>query len=96
MEVAQTPPTGSCCERGGGVHCGKNHPGVRACLSSREQSVGRAELRASLWAFEWARGSIEIVTDNEAVVKGMFQIIFFDRCLAGSREDLWRSVHEEI
>ena len=81
---------------GYGVHYGENHPWSQGVpLLGREQSVARAELRASLWALEWARESIEIVTDNEAVVKGMFQIIFLDRCPTGSHEDLWRRVYEE-
>ena len=61
-------------------------------LLGREQSAARAELRASLWALEWAREPIEIVTDNEAVVKGFFQIIFPDKCPTGSHEDLRREV----
>ena len=36
------------------------------------------EIRAALWALEWARGPVGIITYNEAVLKDMYQILFLD------------------
>ena len=81
---------------GYGVHYGENHSWSQGePLLGREQSAARAELRAAVWALEWAREPVEIATDNESVVKGMFQIIFLDKCPMGSHEDLWRRAYEE-
>ena len=81
---------------GYGIYYGEEHPWNQdEVLQGREQSAARAELRAALWALEWAREPIRIVTDNESVVKGIYQIIFRDMSLVGSHQELWRRVYEE-
>ena len=74
---------------GCGINYGEGHAWNQGIpLQGREHSAARAELRAALWALEWAREPIEIATDNESVVKGIYQIIFMDKCSHCSHEDL--------
>ena len=75
---------------GYGVSFGPEHGWTRALpLWGTQQTAARAELRAALWALEWAREPLEIATDNEAVAKGIYQILFLDITPTETHEDLW-------
>ena len=54
-----------------------------------EQTAGRAELRAALAAFEWAREPTEVVSDNDRVVKGTYRVILGGSKPGGAHQDLW-------
>ncbi len=55
-----------------GIFYGTGHSwNFHAPLVGRTQTVARAELRAALWALEWAREPTVVVSDNLWTVNGI-------------------------
>ncbi len=59
-----------------GIYFGEGHSWIfSAPLVGRSQTVARAELRAALWALEWAREPVVIVSDNKWTVNGIGHVL---------------------
>ncbi len=80
-----------------GIFYGEGHAWIFcAPLVGRVQTVARAELRAALWALEWAREPVVIVSDNKWTVDGIKDIVQ-GKWDEGLRHiDLWRRVKESV
>ena len=91
-------PTQRILRRAGfGIFFGEGHEWNRSIpLGGTDHSAARAELRAALWALEWTGEPVEITSDNESVVKGVYQILFSDSTPKGTHEDLWARMEEAI
>ncbi len=58
--------------------------------------MARAELRAALWALEWAREPTVVVSDNLWTVNGIKEVIAGRWNSKKSHIDLWKRVRAEV
>ncbi len=80
-----------------GVFYGEGHAwNFHAPLVGRTQTVPRAELRAALWALEWAREPTLVVSDNLWTVKGIQAIVAGAWDPKKSHLDLWKRVRQQV